>query len=129
MSAVSSRVAPPGISIGASRELNAADAYAASYDELPVDASCELTETDTGDAVRTTTVVTDESGDSFTSPGVTASIDLAAASGPVGVDVRNEFVKELPRTGLDDALALWLTMLVLLGGGGARGGVARRPPG
>ncbi|WP_460800042.1 DUF5979 domain-containing protein [Microbacterium sp. GXF0217] len=111
---------------GATRELSADDGYTASYEDLPVDATCALTETETGGAVRTMTVVTDESGASFTAPGVTADIALADAEGPVSVDVRNEFVEELPRTGLDDTLALWLAMLILLGGGGALVLIARR---
>ncbi|PRA80651.1 DUF5979 domain-containing protein [Microbacterium sp. MYb66] len=107
-------IAIPG---GAVRELRASSGYRADYGSLPVDARCEITETDAGTAVRTSVTVATSQAPAATSAGTTAQIDLAGADAPTEVEIRNEFVKVLPMTGLGGTLALWTIILVLIAGG------------
>ena len=108
-------IAIPG---GADRALSAANGYRAHYGSLPVDADCEIVETVAGTAVRTSVTVTTSQAPAVTTAGTTAVIDLADADAPTEVEIRNEFVKVLPLTGLAGTLALWAVVLVLLAGGG-----------
>lgn len=107
-------IAIPG---GAVRELRSSSGYRADYGSLPVDARCDITETDAGTAVRTSMVVTPSSSPAVTTAGTTAKIDLAGADAPTEVEIRNEFVKLLPLTGLAGTLTLWAVILVLIAGG------------
>ena len=107
-------IAIPG---GAVRELRASSGYRAEYTSLPVDARCEIVETDAGSAVRTSVTVTTSQAAAVTVAGTTAQIDLTGADAPTEVDIRNEFVKALPQTGLAGTLVLWTLVLVLLTGG------------
>lgn len=102
---------------GAVRELRASSGYRADYGSLPVDARCGITETDAGTAVRTTVTVATSQAPAATVTGTTAQIDLADADAPTQVEIRNEFVKVLPMTGLAGTLTLWAVVLVLLAGG------------
>ena len=107
-------IAIPG---GAVRELRSSSGYRADYGSLPVDARCDITETDAGTAVRTSMIVTPSSSPAVTTAGTAASIDLAGADAPTEVEIRNEFVKVLPMTGLAATVALWAVILVLIAGG------------
>lgn len=102
---------------GAVRELRASSGYRADYGSLPVDAQCDIAETDAGTAVRTSMVVTTSSSPAVSTAGTTAKIDLAGADAPIEVEIRNEFVKVLPLTGLAGTLTLWAVILVLIAGG------------
>lgn len=107
-------IAIPG---GAVRELTAARGYTATYESLPVDARCDIVETDAGTAVRTAITVSTSTAAAVTSEGVSAAIDLTDAAAPTEVEVTNEFVKILPQTGLAGGVLLWTALLLLLGGG------------
>jgi len=108
-------IAIPG---GARRTLSADGGYAAAYESLPVDARCEITETETGGAVSTTIQVTAGDADPVSTSGVVAAIDLAGAEEPVQVVITNTFVKDLPKTGATVGVALAIIALILVGGGG-----------
>lgn len=107
-------IAIPG---GAVRELTAAGGYTATYDSLPVDASCAITETDAGTAVRTAITVTTSTDAAQTTDGTEAAVDLAGAVAETEVTVTNEFVKDLPQTGFAGGPWVWSALLLLLGGG------------
>lgn len=102
---------------GAVRELSAAGGYTATYESLPVDAVCEIVETDAGTAVRTAITVATSTDAAQTTDGTRASIDLTDAVAATEVQVTNEFVKDLPRTGFAGGPWVWSAMLLLLGGG------------
>jgi fimbrial isopeptide formation D2 family protein len=102
---------------GAVRELSAAGGYTATYESLPVDAVCEIVETDAGTAVRTAITVATSTDAAQTTDGTRASIDLTDAVAATEVQVTNEFVKDLPQTGFAGGPWVWSAMLLLLGGG------------
>ncbi|MGW8484553.1 DUF5979 domain-containing protein [Microbacterium sp. NPDC055903] len=108
---------------GAERVLDAANGYTAAYADLPVDARCDITETDAGTAVSTTVSVAQQ-GDEQTVDGATAAV--APDADGAEVTITNRFAKELPQTGLAGGALLWLAVLLLLGGGAAALVVARR---
>ncbi|WAA65356.1 DUF5979 domain-containing protein [Microbacterium oxydans] len=107
-------IAVPG---GAVRELTAAGGYTAGYESLPVDAKCDIVETDAGTAVRTAITVTTSVDPATTTEGIRAAVDLTDAVAPTEVEVTNTFVKILPQTGLAGGVLLWTALLLLLGGG------------
>ncbi|WEK60706.1 MAG: DUF5979 domain-containing protein [Candidatus Microbacterium colombiense] len=107
-------IAIPG---GAVRELSAAGGYTTTYDSLPVGASCGITETDAGTAVRTAITVTTSTDAARTAAGTETYVDLAGATAAAEVTITNEFVKDLPQTGFAGGPWAWSAMLLLLGGG------------
>lgn len=75
---------------GAERELNAENSFRTTYSDLPVGATCEVTETETGFADSTT--VTIQTGDeSTTTEGTTGTIDLVGGDDTALVTVSNTF--------------------------------------
>ena len=77
-------IAVPG---GAERQLTAANDYRAAYTDLPVGATCEVTETVTGHAASTT--VTVDTSDPVV--GTTATIDLQGGDEPQLMTIANTF--------------------------------------
>lgn len=77
-------IAVPG---GAERQLTAANDYRAAYTDLPVGATCEVTETVTGHAASTS--ITVDGGEPVT--GTTATIDLTGGDQPQVMTIANTF--------------------------------------
>lgn len=96
---------------GADRKLSPANGYHTTYDDLPANATCTLTETDDGDA-DSTIITTDANGTVTEVDGTSVEIDLAEAGGTqVEVVVVNDFDGEGTTDAPDG------------GGGGGGGGI------
>ncbi|WP_163541644.1 DUF5979 domain-containing protein [Occultella kanbiaonis] len=119
---VGTEIEVPG---GAVRVLQAPDALAATYADLPVGADCELTETVTGGADGTSITVAVEGTSSATTDGATAAVPLAGTTEPgqASVTVTNVFdpippspadgVAQIPVTGSDAGLLAGAALLLL----------------
>lgn len=118
-------VSVPG---GSTRSLSAATEYRATFDQLPVGASCRLTETVTGGADDTIVTVAIDGQDTATTHGTSADLDLSGtAPGDVTVTVTNAFdadallpntsgIAKLPWTGAAVAGLSALAAGLVLGG-------------
>ncbi|TDE98812.1 LPXTG cell wall anchor domain-containing protein [Occultella glacieicola] len=126
---------------GPVRVLQAPDDLVATYDDLPVGAQCELTETVTGDADGTSVTVEVEGAEAVTTEGETVVVPLGdtTAPGQALVTVTNSFDPvpppapqppdpQIPRTGSDVG---WLgaVALLLVGAGAYLVTRRRRTPG
>ena len=110
-------IAIPG---GPTRTLQAPDALVATYDQLPVDALCTLTETQTQGAASTafTVVTTDDTGATTetVTEGTSASVSLAGAGANAQVRIANVFVPPIAWTGSTGSAFVGLAIVLLLGG-------------
>ncbi|MCS3842849.1 DUF5979 domain-containing protein [Microbacterium sp. AK031] len=98
----------------AERELRVEGGYQATFSNLPAGADCVIAETETGGAVRTAISVAVDGGSPLSVDGTSADV---SAVGDVQVEITNEFVKDLPRTGLVVPPIVWGAIpLVLFAG-------------
>ncbi|NLP84926.1 hypothetical protein HF576_13825 [Microbacterium sp. CFH 90308] len=103
----------PGLIVhDASYDIGGPGGLTADIENLPAGSECTVTETNTGDADRTTMTIDGEE-----QPGTTGTVTLA--SGQVAIVFTNTFIAPLPPTGLEaraTVIALALGFLVIAGG-------------
>ncbi|MGM7698584.1 DUF5979 domain-containing protein [Microbacterium sp. A84] len=92
---------------GEQRMLRVEGGYEVTFSDLPTGADCIIVETETGGALRTSIIVAGADTVDGTSADVTAV-------GHVQVEITNEFVKDLPKTGLSIPPLLWAAIPLTL---------------